>query len=296
MQAGTFRCCSSRWRNVSPAVSLRTGTFGGGSAGGSATILRATHAPRLTGFDSRPSESPARMAAWLRTPPRSGRPWRNHDEAEAALRLVGEVVVVGDGFIGEDEVRGNQICRREVVPDKVLDELDGLLLQSFARVASEFREALAVRLEDLELVEAQPLGDELGYKSGEARVSDHTIDFRVELLGEQAAGGELPRAGVRRTVPQKVGEFRGEFPIIQGLGLRARAGFDEEEELWGREDHLQGVLDRFLEAAPALLRFRVYGQKGLFFGGGDGPAKGSRCEVCDYAVSRRFGRPHLAFA
>ena len=45
----------------------------GGGAGGSATILRANHAPRLTGFASRPSDSPARMPAAESTPPRCGR-------------------------------------------------------------------------------------------------------------------------------------------------------------------------------------------------------------------------------
>ena len=47
---------------------------------------------------------------------------RKRDEPEAALGLIGEVVVVGDGFVRDDEIRGNQILYRQIVPDQVLDE------------------------------------------------------------------------------------------------------------------------------------------------------------------------------
>ncbi|GIT29601.1 MAG: hypothetical protein Ct9H300mP1_16470 [Planctomycetaceae bacterium] len=38
--------------------------------GGSAMIFRASHAPRLTGFDSRPLDSPARKTGLESRPPR----------------------------------------------------------------------------------------------------------------------------------------------------------------------------------------------------------------------------------
>ena len=73
-----LRCCSNRWRRVRPFSSaFSAGTFGGGSAGGSAMIFLASHAPRFTGFDSRPSDSPAIIADCVRMPPRSGRPCGN---------------------------------------------------------------------------------------------------------------------------------------------------------------------------------------------------------------------------
>ena len=48
--------------------------FGGGSSGGSAIILRASHAPRFTGLASRPSDRPARMLVCASNPPRGFRP------------------------------------------------------------------------------------------------------------------------------------------------------------------------------------------------------------------------------
>ena len=115
-------------REALASSSFSAGTFGGGSSGGSAMILRASHAPRFTGFDSRPSDSPARIAACVSTPPRSRRPCGIGDEPEAALGLVAEVVVAGDDFVGDHEIGLHQVPHRQVVPDQVLQELDRLLL------------------------------------------------------------------------------------------------------------------------------------------------------------------------
>src|SRR6476620_9878909 len=125
----------------------------------------------------------------------------------------------------------------------MLYELDGLLLESFAGVSRQLRKALAIGLEHLKLVEAQPLCDEFRREASESRVRDHPVDLRIELLREQAARRQLSRAGVRRAIPKKIGQLGGQFPTIQNLGFRARAGFDQEEELWCGKDHLQRVLD-----------------------------------------------------
>ena len=99
-------------REALSSSSLSAGTFGGGSAGGSAMIFRASHAPRFTGFDSRPSERPARIAACGQQAAEIGPAVRDRDEPEAAFGLVGEVVVAGDRFIGDHEIGLNQIPDR----------------------------------------------------------------------------------------------------------------------------------------------------------------------------------------
>ena len=155
---------------MSPVVSsFSAGTLGGGSAGGSAMILRASQAPALhrvrfpavrqTRHDGRLREHAAQLRAAV----------LNGDELEAAIGLFGQVVVAGDGFVGHHEIGLNQIPDRQVVPDQVLQKLNRLLLQLGARVAGELGIPLAVRFQHLELIQAQPLRRKLAGEPREAR-------------------------------------------------------------------------------------------------------------------------------
>ena len=149
-QPGWLRCRSSRSRSGSCFVSsLSAGTFGGGSSGGSAMILRASQAPRFTGFDSRPSDNPARIAACGEDAAELAPPVRDRHELEAALDAVGEIVIAGDDLVRHDEVRLDQVSHRQVVADQVLRGTAPALAAVACGVARELGEALAIRFEDL---------------------------------------------------------------------------------------------------------------------------------------------------
>ncbi len=124
-------------------------------------IRRASQAPRFTGFDSRPSDSPAMIAAWASTPPNSRRPWRNGNELKAALGLVAQIVVAGDDLVRDHEIRLDQIPHRQIVADQVLEKLHGLLPQLRACVARELGKLISIRFEHVELAQVQPLRREL---------------------------------------------------------------------------------------------------------------------------------------
>ena len=64
----------------------------------------------------------------------------DRNKPEAALGLIGQVVVAGDDFVRDHEIGLDQIPHRQVVPDQVLQKLDRLLPQFGACVACELRE------------------------------------------------------------------------------------------------------------------------------------------------------------
>ena len=168
-------------------------------------IRRASHAPRLTGFDSRPSDSPARIAACVSTPPSSRRPCGIRTNWKPLSVLAGQVVVAGDHFVRDHEIRLDQIPHRQVVPDQVFEKLDRLLPQLGACVACEFGKSLAVRFEHIELVQIQPLGREFTDEVGELRIFDHPRHFGIHVFAKRAAARQFQRDVIRRSVPQEVG-------------------------------------------------------------------------------------------
>ena len=211
------------------------------------------------------------------------------DEVEAAFGLVGEAVVVGDGFVDDDEVGLDQVADGEVVAEQVADELDGLLAQVSAVVAGEFGEAFAVRFEDAELIEAEPLGGELAGEAGEAGVGDEAGDLGVELLAQGARGGEAEGGLVGRAVPEEVGELGGEFVLVERFGGGGGALFDQQEELRGGEDDLEGALDAVLELAVGGEGAVEDGEQVGGFGVGDGTAVGAGGEAADDFAGVGFG-------
>src|SRR5690606_31666825 len=114
---------------------------------------------------------------------------RDGNEVETGFGFAGETVVGSDGFVGDDEVGLNEIAYGEVVGDQMAQELGGFAAELRAGIEGEFGEALAIRLQDLELVELEPLGGELFEESGEARVSDEARGLGVELGFEFTGSG-----------------------------------------------------------------------------------------------------------
>ena len=205
-------------------------------------ILRASHAPRFTGFDSRPSDSPARMAAWVSRPPRSRRPCGIATKPKPLSVLSAKVVVAGDGFVGDDEIRLDQISHRQVVRIRYLRNSIGSCFSCVRALQREPGKLLAVHFDHLEFVQVQPLGGELAAKREKRGSAIMRPTSASNCFAQRAAGGQLECLAIGRSVPQEVGELGSQFVAVERLGRGRLAGFHQEQELRRGQHYQQRVL------------------------------------------------------
>ena len=243
-------------------------------------IFRASHAPRFTGFDSRPSDRPARIAGWVSKPPRSRRPCGMATNPKPLSVLLAEIVVAGDGFIGDHEIRLDQISRRQVVADQVLQELDGLLL----RVARACRwvslgNCLRSGSSTWNLSRLSHCDANSPAKRENRASRDHPRHFGIQLLAQRAGRGQLQRLAIGRPVPQEVRELGSQFVAVERLGRGRRAGLHQEQELRRGQHHQQRILDALAETRARGRRLLVDRHQRRLFRGGDRTAVGARREI-----------------
>ena len=250
---GTWRtrasrlCCASLSRSVCPPKPLSSAGSVPASAGAAASACRGSRrriqSPRLTGLvrsgaDVVVSTAPSRSA-----PPRSnarapstrlhaaGRAHRSVDAVEFRERLVQERV------IGVQD-----LLHRTSLPDDVLEGRDGLVVHRPLHLVGELREASRVDAAILvEVVEAEPLAEELGRQPARLRVGGHAPDLAGELrrVAQLARRSGAPQLVVGDRGPEEEAQPARHLPVVQRRFGGRRRGLDAIEEGGRHQDARQ---------------------------------------------------------
>ncbi len=216
---------------------------------------------------------------------------RNRHEFEAALRLVGEIVIAGDGFVRDDEIRLDQIPHRQVIADQVLHKLDGLLPAVAHAYRGSVWDTVCDPVRAPGTCRDSATGGEFAARtarSADRRSSASTSASRC--CAQRARRGQLQRLAIGRPVPQEVRELRSQLVSDRAAPARASCCFRSSNRNCGEvSTTMQRVLHAVLKAASRGAKdFAKHGHQRSFFAGGDRPAVGARRELAnDFARVRR---------
>ena len=137
-------------------------------------------------------------------------------------------------------------------------------------------EALRIGFLAIEQAKVQPLGGEVIGQGVGLGVVEHSPDLSFEnaRLAQRAPVSRLQQRVVRHAAPEKIGEPRGQFVIVQPVRARDahRITFDAEQEIRRHQHGLQADAHSFFQAVALLLRQRHQFQQGLQLAFGGRPA------------------------
>ena len=213
-------------------------------------------------------------------------------------------VVGGERFVEPREIGIDDVEHTGVAADQFADEADGfidhviadgraeqlLLAESLAVRHGEkkAREELAVDVDRLRFLDAEPLGREVPDEVPGAVVGEHAARLSFDHGGviEFFSGGQGEQFIVREAAPEEIGEPRGQ--LVAGRG-QSVSGHGMVEKLWRGEHHGQRFAHGFLKRIERRLKHLVDFEEPLPLVLAGRAAEGSRDESFQNATDVFIG-------
>ena len=222
-------CSASRSRSVRPLKLLSSpgsvpASAGGGGVGVPST-RRSTQSPRFTGLvrsgaDVVVSTEPRRSA-----PPRlNASAPSTFTSASADGTSLSIAVELRQRLVQERVVGVQDLLHRPAFADDVLEGRDRFVVHRRLDLVGELGEARGVDAAILiEVVEAEPLPEELGGEAARLRIGGHPLHLPGQLrrIAQLAGGRGAAQLVVRNRRPEEEAQAAGHLPAVQRLLARA---------------------------------------------------------------------------
>ena len=158
--------------------------------------------------------------------------------------------LVHEGVVGRVELEETAVLAHQVHEEELRLPRHGV-----GELLMIVREHQAVRMHQIQVLQAQPLVGEAGAEGVGTRVGDHAPDLLPKVARETAALRQRHQFLVGRRAPEEVGEPAGQGQLadaVASVALAAGDRLEAEDEVGARQNRLQREAHAGLEAARLL--------------------------------------------